>query len=313
MTDEKYTENGRLFYKATGNRVWPRRNREFPEPGEKHEKPLIENERVRRLFEQLDRLEKKTRPSGGEETAAGKDLAAFRALKIACDLVRHVAGWAIDHQIGLATKEMGFVPRGTPQVEAHLDYTTARDIANGHDNERIGGSVTALEPIAERTALVNLLRANPGGFPQAVQRPAIEALEALSFEEVLPMLAPAQGDRKVKLMELRMQLQVVGFIAFQVASGLDRTKYKAIERASGILKTAGENTIRGWEFRLRKELGPLVVARTQALYESRGHAYKEEAKQLFAGDINASPQDYLDNYGVPALEKLAVKYGARKK
>jgi hypothetical protein len=313
MTDETYVENGRLFYRASGNRVWPRRNRQFPsaKPGdEQHKKPLIEDSLVKILLEQLDGLEKKTRPSCGEETAAGKDYAAFHALHVAGDLIRYIAGWAIDHQIGLATKGMGFVALGTSQTTEHPDYLEEKRKADSHEHERVGGSVKALDPAASRAALINLLLANPGGFPDVARHPAIEALEALAFEEVLPMLAPAKGNRKVKLVESRLQLQVIGFLEFQKAAFGHGAKYEAIETASRVLEIVGTDAIRGWEYRLRKELGQLTVTRTLSRYSNMGRSYKVNKERWAAGDKEAkeSADMFEEKGGLPALQMVAEKY-----
>jgi hypothetical protein len=60
--DETYFDDGREYYKATGNLVWPKRHRERPplKPGsEEHKGPLIEESYVQLLLERLDGLEKK--------------------------------------------------------------------------------------------------------------------------------------------------------------------------------------------------------------------------------------------------------------
>jgi hypothetical protein len=266
-------------------------------------------EKVRALLEQLEQLEKSTRPSGGEQTAAGKDRAAFQALQTAGELVKQVAGWAIDHQIGLATKGLGYVPAGPPGAREHPDFIAARLAANSHEHERVGASVKTLDPVTERAALLNLLIANPGGFPAVVQRPAREALEALAFEEVLPILAPVKGNRKAKLGELRLQLRVVGFLEFQIATGVK--KLEAVKTASRAL-CAGESTIKGWEYRLRKELGPLTVARTIARYADWGRTYTASKERWAAGDLEAKPETYEILGGLPALQRVAAEYRALK-
>jgi hypothetical protein len=267
-------------------------------------------EKVRALLKQLEQLEKSTRPSRGEQTAAGKDRAAFQALQTAGALVKHVAGWAIDHQIGLATKGLKHVPLGPPEAREHPDYIAAQLAANSHEHEMVGASGKTLDPVIERAALLNLLIANPGGFPAVVQRPAREALEALEFEEVLPILAPVKGNRKVKLVELRLQLQVVGFLEFQIATGVK--KLEAVKTASRAL-CAGESTITGWEYRLRKELGPATVARTIARYSNWGRTYTASKERRAAGDTGAKPETYEQLGGLPALYKVAGKYRALEK
>src|SRR6202140_644747 len=96
-----FNARGQEFYKDTNEPVWPHRVREWP--GE-IACPLIEDTYVSHLLGRLDELEKQTRPSGGTVTSKSKDMAAFDALELAGELVAAVAGWAIDHQIGLAAK-----------------------------------------------------------------------------------------------------------------------------------------------------------------------------------------------------------------
>lgn len=62
------------------------------------------------LIDQLRELETKTDPKGGAQSAKGKHLAASEALGIASTLVRELAGWALDHQAGLALKGLKDVP-----------------------------------------------------------------------------------------------------------------------------------------------------------------------------------------------------------
>ena len=61
---------------------------------------------VASLIDKLSELERKTNPEGGARTAKRKDLAAFRALRTAGKLVNALAGWALDHQAGLALKNL---------------------------------------------------------------------------------------------------------------------------------------------------------------------------------------------------------------
>lgn len=313
--DETYFENDREYYKATGHPVWPSRHREHPslKPGDQqHKGPLSDTQYVRMMLERLDKLERDTRPSAGPQTATGKDGAAFEALHFAGKLVEYVAGWAIDHQIGLALKQKRSVPLGTFQAKAHPEYVAERAAVDDHEHERAGGSRAALDPATQRAALINLLVANAGGFPGDVQYAAIDALEALEFEEVLPIIAPAEGNRKVKLMEMRMQLQVVGFVEFQIATG--SRKYEALEMAEKVI-SASASTIAGWEYLLRKELGYLPVLRTLSRYANWGRSYKV-MKQRWAAGQETDPEAYLmfeELGGLPALKVVAESYKSRKK
>src|SRR6516164_2513096 len=114
MDNETFFDNGREYYKATNRRVWPHRDREHPSAqagDEEHLGALIDTKYVRLMLERLDELEKKTRPSASSgDVAEGKDLAAREAMTTVAHLVRYAAGWAIDHQVGLAIEGLEFVP-----------------------------------------------------------------------------------------------------------------------------------------------------------------------------------------------------------
>ena len=61
-----------------------------------------QNRHVRFLLERLETLANETDPSGDELTSERKDQKSFDALDCAGRLIDAVAGWALDHQIGLA-------------------------------------------------------------------------------------------------------------------------------------------------------------------------------------------------------------------
>jgi hypothetical protein len=71
------------------------------------------DEYVAHLIDQLRDLERKTDPKDGARSAGGKDLAAAHALRIVGDLINALAGWALDHQAGLALKDLKSVPLKT--------------------------------------------------------------------------------------------------------------------------------------------------------------------------------------------------------
>jgi hypothetical protein len=70
------------------------------------------------LIDRLHELERKTNPTLGARSAKGKDRAASHALRIAGDLVNALAGWALDHQAGLALKDLKSVQLRTAEAPA---------------------------------------------------------------------------------------------------------------------------------------------------------------------------------------------------
>lgn len=316
-TDDTYFENGREYYKATDNPVWPGRNREHPsaKPGcREHHGPLIETALVKVLLARLDDLEIGSRPSGGEVTAAGKDNEAFSALSIAGQLVRCVAGWAINHQIGLGSENLKYVPLQPSGTRSHPQYLQERSIVDSHVHEKAGATFHPMDDgsaEAARKCLVNLLRANPGAMPTWLQVRTIQGLEALDYGEVQPMFAPLATGRKRDLTVLRLQLEALGMVAFRQTLG--SLKKDAVAEVAGVLNV-GANTLLSWETRLRSEFGRLEVDRTISFAQNHASWIKEARKRRLrgeefdfdAGDIEMHEADYNDE----ALMKLGAQYKA---
>lgn len=311
--DETYFERGREYYKATDNPVWPRRHREHPsaKPGDQqHLGPLIENSYVQLLLERLDGLEKKTRPSSGADSAERKDIAAFEALKFAGDLVRHVAGWAIDHQIGLAGEGLKFVPLQPSGTENHPQYLSERSVVDNHTHEKAGAVLSMSDegdPFFARKCLVNLLRANPGAMPSGLRYKTIESLEALDYGEVQPMLAPVNTGRKRDLTLLRLQLQALALVAYRRKLGL--TKEKAVEQVADVLHSS-PHTLLSWESRLRNEFGRLEVDRTINIAENHASWVAAARKRARQGGESEDTDFHEAGYDDAALTELGKKYKA---
>src|SRR5271169_837796 len=141
------------------NPVWRKRNAE--------RRPSEHRKHVTRLIKTLEELEEKTRPSVGAKTERGKDLAAFRALQTAGKLVDALAGWALDHQVGLGLAGLEFLPLGPSSLRTHPAYVGTRVLADSHCHEREGGAVFSgikpkrLATAEKRRGLRNLAYANP--------------------------------------------------------------------------------------------------------------------------------------------------------
>jgi hypothetical protein len=112
---------------------------------------------------ELAELESSKEPSGGAKTARGKDKKAIRALEIAGRVVRGVAGWAIDHQMGLALQHRSSV-RQIREPLPHRRYLAA-ELAkvDRHDHEIAGATLPVgnVPAVVARRALLNMLDATP--------------------------------------------------------------------------------------------------------------------------------------------------------
>lgn len=122
--------------------------------------------------------------AGGSETEHGKDLRAFDALHTAGELTSAMAGWTIRHATGLAKKDLEFVTLQPKETKKHPDNLSARSAVDSHEHENVGTFIT--EGDKRRLVwklLINLLRANSGGWPWELVHHAIGALESLEFGE----------------------------------------------------------------------------------------------------------------------------------
>jgi hypothetical protein len=312
--DETYYENGCEYYSATNRPVWPQRFRELPSiaPTEaeaaRQKGPLIDTDYVRMLIDRLDELERQTRPSLGSASEERKDLAAFQALRFACDLVRHVAGWAIDHQMGLAAAGLTFVPLQPSGTKEHPQYLSERSVVDSHVHEKSGGSMSgACDPLAARRSMINFLRANPGAVPGWLQRQTIEAFEALDYGEVQLMVTPVNTGRKRDLTMLRLQLRAVALVAYRRKLGL--TKVKALEQVSDALAIS-RHTLSSWESRLRDEFGRLEVDRTISFAENHASWVAAARKRIRRGEGPEDVESHEALYDDEALMDLAKNFKA---
>lgn len=266
------------------------------------------NEYVELLLNKLRELERNTHPDLGQKSAEGKDHAAVVALEYAGKLVEAVAGWALDHQAGLAMKHLRSVPLQPAGTDTHQKYLESLDIVDDHEHEKDGGDRSwkeNCEPVVMRKWLTNVLRTNSGGYDILLRQTAIEALEALDYNETKPILAPTPNARKVNLTELKVQLRAIAFVEYRVACG--HKKYEAQKRVANALNV-DPSTIRSWEYRLREDFGHLEVSRTCAFAYNSGKNYLDDKERESLGDKLATPEFYEKLYGELALRRLAKDY-----
>lgn len=246
------------------------------------------------LLAALAELEATTRPQDGEETARGKDRKSGQALRLANELVRAVAGWAIDHQTGLALHGQASTIEVLPELGRHPLLSIALANVDNHRHEEAGvenDSVKLRDPVVARQALQNLLQANPGAFPVIITFQIIRAIEALDYNEVDPILQPRKERRKISRSELNMQLCALRWVAHYNGRGFK--KKDSLERVADAFGVSIA-TLRSWERRVPDELGKLRVdslLEDSSVYDDKyedqydenlisdGKAYRELLKQ----------------------------------
>jgi hypothetical protein len=197
-------------------------------------------------------------------------------------LVNALAGWAIDHQIGLASKGAAFLPissKGSRAGEGP-EYQRAKRFADQHEHEQMGDALRhsplPLEGRVVRRSLANILLPLEAGdaIPHTVSAQVREAFDALEYGEDPPLLKPLKKGRKRKLTALRWQLKAISYVEFHHGKGYP--KNVASER---VAKAFGQQikTLETWSLRLPKELGVLPVARELGFAWNAGRQVRQGA------------------------------------
>ena len=292
------------------NPVWPHRFRERPDTQTGEAKgALVDDSYVRRLLQRIGSLEQQTRPSLGEKSAMGKDLAAFEALSSALELVSHVAGWAIDHQCGLAKEGLEFLPLFDPEIQKRPEYSRRQQLVDTHEHERIG-ALTKIEgsdnaQVARRIVRNILLADNTKGvFPHWLNHELRSALRALDFGEMLPLLEPIKVRKKRGVAQLRLQLIAVSMVAYR--QGLGMTEEAAREYVARRMGQS-EETLKSWKTRLRDRLGYLVVESELQVARKCANLVKIQMEIRDQGFPAMDPYEAYQ-YDDEALKRLAVDY-----
>lgn len=260
------------------------------------------------LMNRLIELREQSDPSGGDASAIGKDLRALQALGYAGRLVKALAGWAIDHQVGLANENLSFVSLGPSQTRELPEYQEARRLFDNHSHELTGRQIAEnLDPIDAGTArqiAINLLHSNAGAMPLQVAHRLSDALRALDMNDVQPILRTKSLGRKVTFEEQQLQMQAICFWKFRHATGLFNaaSAQNAVAEAYGVSPEA----IRTWEKRLRIGLGQLKVSREIGFS-------KNAASYVAAEKVRSRAISLLENhehYGDAKLKETAERYKA---
>ena len=265
------------------------------------------------LITRLHDLERKTNPKGGAQSAKGKTKAALEALRIASDLVNALAGWALDHQAGLALKDQKFVQLGTAKTPEHRGTSNVGAADDDHQHEWFGrnwvGRLGAgpIDPIVARNWLMRLVRGLFSIFNLELMLMTLSALEACDYGEIQPLLRATKKGRKVNWTILQLQLKAIELVKYREASGIK--KFKALEEVAGAFGVS-VNTLRTWEARLRSEFGQPKVAQGLASAEKLGKD-ESDAKHPASSSLSAYGQESLNEFARQHKVAMARK-GAKR-
>jgi hypothetical protein len=309
QNDETYLENGREYYSKTDNPVWPQRHRQLPDIRTGLPKKVLREEPfVVGILDTLDRLERETRP-GNDLDATGKDDKAFVALNFASWLVGYLVGWAIDHQRGLALKNLTHVPLQPPQTNNHPEYVNSRLRVDSHEHEKAGGhaeQLSNMSPADTRRFVLNVLR--PMSWHLHLGNDLADALEALESGETLPILKEVGTSKRTTLTQLKLKLFAVAYIEHHYARGVKKVKSQTLVADKfGVT----QNAVRDWPAEVRTALGNLEVDNAIAIAQNAALSFEANLKKKAAGDLFADPSRFDAMFDMPALQRAAQRYRNR--
>jgi hypothetical protein len=260
---------------------------------------LRDDTEVVHLLERLDKLERETQPG---VDARDKDSAASEALHLASALVDFVAGWAIDHERGKARLGLS-----STQGKPSLGYEERRAQVDNHELERIGALKEPLDLVPARRFTNNLLSAMCTSL--RIPEEIIEAIEALDYGEILPILQKASTTKRTGLVAYRARLSAIAFIDYEYEKGtLKEISRKKVEEAFAVTRDA----VKDWKSELLVALGTLEVNYVLEDARASGRDYVDHFKQT--KEEHRWVLDYFESeYGMPALLSAAKRHKSRSK
>src|SRR3954469_15035165 len=128
--------------------------------------PFAHQQAVRELLASLVELASKADEDNGNRS---KDALAFSALFTAGALIKFAAGWALEHECGLAERGLGFMPPVTEEVTKLPAYAEKQSKVDDPGNEVRGAELMkenkAFHPAIARQMLINILKPLHELFP----------------------------------------------------------------------------------------------------------------------------------------------------
>src|ERR1700688_1713301 len=270
-----------------GERVPSHRYREIRDGiNVKPAQDLKDDPEVFRILNALDILERESRPCLGAD-AKRKDMAASDAIAFAGELVDYVAGWAVDHQRGLAQRTLGertlrkeqFKSPIKPNLEPRYPEPEPPD--EDHRDEKEGAFRGPLDPAQTRRFLFEFLS---GLAPRLVPRDVVEAIEALDYGDTLPIFQSAHTLKRTGLIEYRAKLKAIMFIEYESKKGIKkRFSVDKVVDAFAVTRDA----VKDWKADLRVSLGKCEVEAAIERAHAAGQDYVRYLNKFEDGEHEA--------------------------
>lgn len=299
--EEIFVDNeGTEWYRESGAPVWPSRIRMRPRFGYEPDRKVAD------ILTELRELAAQTDPALGSSSTVEKSLKARLALGLANNLVAIVAGWAIDHEVGLAKDGLRCIGR-LPQAikDKFPEKLSALD---DHEHERRGGHPdVSLNPAEMRELLRSLLDSNPGAFPECLTAPTIHDLDRIAFGEPSKAFQVEKSGNKKNLYSVELEAWSAVMVAYRMEMGAtweDATQ--AVADAFG----KSPDTVKGWETNAKKRFGSLEIETMKNSAREAARAEKAEQQAALANAPLARPGLYSQPFDDRALQELVTAYNA---
>lgn len=216
-----------------------------------------------------------------------------------------MVGWALNHVAGRVVRGVDEAPTPVWTHREQKRFVTAINQTNDEALERTGADYNFNDPEKNRQILIAFLQSFGAGHPLFEQ--SVEALTALSFGEVHPLIRPSSfrsGDDAYGLWKTR--LRAVGYVHFLQGRGMTKGEARA---KIGSLYGVDEDTIKSWETRCKKRFGVMHSINNWSVDYAAGRSVK-------AWQDNGSPPvvDGLKPFGLRtnlAYSEDAMRKAAR--
>lgn len=246
---------------------------------------------VQTHIDALLELESASHPINGP--VPDKEMLSIDALMHAGELVNLLAGWAIDHQIGLVLNGVEGFPWPKGDDEARLK-------AANHEHEESGSAREGLTPELIREIAIAVMSRAPL-LPEGFNHILAEGLQSLEFGETPKFLSPKSQQRKRNYTLWHFRHQAILHISYFRGRGY--RKGKATELVAGAFGCSPETVI-SWEKSLPKRFGAQKVKFEKALVRAFGEGVERRQNTIPKGPHD---EEYIASkeleYG---SEKLAL-------
>jgi hypothetical protein len=268
------------------------------------------SEYIKELLSKLEVYYKITDPNRGEQAEKEKDLRSLLAITLGRRLFEAVAGWAIDHQVGLALAGRGPSFRGHPSARASDKIAIEVSQNNSHSHEFNGRQAQKLSPAEQRQALINIVQGAVGIIPEHMHINLIESLESLQFGYPSEIFEYRKASNKIKYRQRQLILKSIGFASYRQARDGNKT-LRGIEivEAFGL---EGESTFKNWMDSSIKFFGEFRVKSTIAWARDHGRVSRQHKALVRQGKHDLA-EEFARNealYGDAAIGEAAMEFSS---